>query len=601
MGLRTVYTELDGAAAKFGDRIALHQPYLSGGKTHYRTYSWIEYRDAVREIACGLRRLGAGRGDIVALDSETRAEFYLADIGIMAAGCVAAALYSSLPSIDLVRTLTVTKAKIVFAEDARTMRALCDAGAGTLPLRWVLLTGENRDALSLDQVRAKGREAMESDPGYFERIQAEANAEDPAILYMTSGATGEPKMGLVSQYALTSNMTHGTQVLPMGPEDSALVFLPSAHIAQRVVLEFVPIPLGLPVWFSESLNKLPQELRTIRPTMFLAPPRVWERMYSAIYTELRRRSAVSRKMFYGAVGLGLEAARCRHEGRELPAWMRAPLKLAERMVFRKIRQRLGGRMRIPASGAAPLSKELALFYSAIGMPLIEGYGLTEGGIVAMNPPEDPRPGSIGKPLPGVELKTAADGELLIKSPCLFLGYFNDPAASAAVVRDGWLYTGDLAEIDAEGYVYITGRKKEMIVSSNGKKIFPSHIESLFKMEPIVSQVLLVGDRMPYVTALITINPAVAAALPGMEKLRGRGAAEVVLAEPVIADVRRVVAHVNRQLASFERIRKFRVLEREFSIEQGELTPTLKLRRGRVLENFRGMIDELYGAKAEFAE
>lgn len=590
MGLRTVYTVLDEAAAKFGGALALHQPYSSAGKTRYRAWSWIDYRDAAREIACGLRRLGAVRGDVVALDSQTRAEFYLADIGIMAAGCVSAALYPSLPSVDLVQTLKTCNAKIVFAEDAKTMAALCDAGAGALPLQWVLLSGEGEDALTLDQLRTLGRDALQEDPEYFHRLSSEIADADPAILYLTSGATGEPKMGLASHYALTSNMAMGPKVLPVGPEDSALVFLPSAHIAQRVVLELVPIALGLPVWFSESLNKLPHELKTIRPTLFLAPPRVWERMYSTLYTELRKRPALIRKLFYGAVGLGLEAAKCRQEGRPLPGWMRAPLKLADALVFRNVRQRWGGRLRVAASGAAPLSKDLAQFYAAIGMPLVEGYGLTEGGIVSVNPPDRPRPGSIGKALPGVEVMIADDGELLVKSPCLFLGYYNDPQATAEVLRDGWLHTGDLGEIGPDGYIRITGRKKELIVSSSGKKIFPSHIESLFKVEPIVSHVFPIGDRMPYVTALLTINPAVAAALPG------GGTAGAVFAE-----VRKVIARVNRQLASFERIRKFRILDRDFSIEHGELTPTMKLRRGRVIENFRAAIDELYGAKAEFAE
>ena len=601
MGLRTVYTLLDEAAAKFGELGALHQPESSDGKTRYRTYSWCDYRDAAREIACGLRRMGAARGDIVAIASVSRAEFYLADVGIMAAGCVSAALYTSLPSIELVATLRTSNAKIVFAENAKTMRTLCDAGAGALPLQWILLTGESRDALTLDQVRASGREALEAESEFFQRITSESSDADPAILYLTSGATGGPKMGLVSHYALVSNMDHGPQFLPVGPDDSALVFLPSAHIAQRVVLELVPIPLGLPVWFSESLNRLPHELKALRPTLFLAPPRVWERIYSGIYTELRKRSAVSRRLFYGAVGLGLEAARCRQEGRPLPGWMRVPLKMADALVFRKIRQRLGGRLRIAASGAAPLSKDLALFYAAIGMPLIEGYGLTEGGIVSVNPLDNPKPGSIGKVLPGVEVKFAADGELLVKSPCLFLGYYNDPEATAAVLRDGWLHTGDLGDIDADGFIRISGRKKELIVASNGKKIYPSHIESLFKVEPIISHVLLIGDRMPYMTALLTVNPAVAAALPGMENSREPSGSGYVTAEPVVSEVRKAVARVNRQLASFERIRKFRILDREFSIEYGELTPTMKLRRSRVIENFRPLIDELYGAKAEFAD
>jgi long-chain acyl-CoA synthetase len=258
------------------------------------------------------------------------------------------------------------------------------------------------------------------------------------------------------------------------------------------------------------------------------------------------------------------------------------MKVFDKLVYSKIRERLGGEMRIAASGAAPLSKELGEFYAAFGLPLIEGYGLTEGGVVSLNPIARPKPGSIGHLLPGVEARIADDGELLIKSPCLFSGYYQDPVSTAAVLKDGWLYTGDIAEFDSEGYLYITGRKKELIVSSNGKKIYPNRIEGLFKSEPLINQVLLIGDKMPYVTALFTINPQAAEHLNGGEQ--------------VTTEVQKAVAKVNKQLASFEQIRKFRVLERDFSIEAGELTPTMKVRRNRVLENYRSVVSELYMGK-----
>ena len=227
------------------------------------------------------------------------------------------------------------------------------------------------------------------------------------------------------------------------------------------------------------------------------------------------------------------------------------------------------------------------------MPLVEGFGLTEGGVVALNPSGSPRPGSVGKALPGVEMRIAEDGELLIGGPTVFSGYLNDPVATAEVLRDGWLYTGDIAYLDADGFLYITGRKKELIVSSTGKKIFPSRIENLFKMEPLISQVLLLGDDLPYLTALFTINASLAETLKGMEEFKGRPPAEWMTAPPVTGEVRKAVERVNRQLASFEQVRKYRVLARDFTIEQGELTATMKVRRKRVMENFRGEIDELY--------
>jgi long-chain acyl-CoA synthetase len=387
-------------------------------------------------------------------------------------------------------------------------------------------------------------------------------------------------------------------VLMLTPDDCTIAFLPSAHIAQRVVVELLPIPCGMPVWFSEGLSKMPNELRTIRPTFLLAPPRVWERVFASVSAEIRKRPAITRKMFYGALGLGLRTSRLRHQGKPIPRWMARSLRVADKLIFQKIRSRLGGRLHLAASGAAPLGRDLGQFYEAIGLPLIEGYGLTEGGVVILNPLDNPRPGSIGKLLPDVEMRIVDDGELLLRSPTLFIGYYKDPEATAAVLRDGWLYTGDLAEVDGDGYIYITGRKKELIVSSNGKKIYPARIEALFKTEPLVNQVVLLGDRQPYVTALITINTANAETLAGMDDFRGKSLSEVAQAHPVLQHVDKTVKKVNQQLAPFEHIKRWRILHRDFSIEHGELTPTMKVRRQQVLENFRDTVNELYLGREE---
>ena len=585
---RTLYQVLEESARVYGDAPALRQP--AGGD--YLVCSWTEYKRAAEEIAAGLRSLGIGRGDVVALNSETRLEFYLADLGILTNGSIAAAMYPSYPAKDQVRTIGASGARAVFVEDPKLLKPLRDAGVE----HWILMTGEADGALTLDALRQRGRDALFHDPGLIGRICSEVRPSDPAILYLTSGATGEPKMAIVTHHAVVSNLDMGPHVLPIGPADSTVAFLPSAHIAQRVVMELLPMRCGMPVTFFESLLKLPQDIRKVRPTILLAPPRMWERIYSTICTELRKRPAAAQKAFWGALALALAAARYRRENKPVPWRIRAPLVAADRLLFRKIRGRFGGRIRVAASGAAPLSKDLAEFYEAVGMPLIEGYGLTEGGVVSLNPLDRPKPGSIGKLLPGIEVRIGDDGELLVKSPCLFSGYLNDPATTAEVLRDGWLHTGDVAYMDAEGYLFITGRKKELIVSSTGKKIFPARVEALFKTEPLISQVLLVGDRLPYLTALFTINPAAAEALKGMEEFRGGRSDEIVQAPPVTQEIQRTVAKVNKQLAPFEQVRKYRILARDFSIENGELTATMKVRRSRAMENFKEHIDELYAGR-----
>ena len=593
---RTIFQVLEEAARSFGDAAALHQPSPSG----YTTYSWKQYLHAVEEIAAGLRSLGMAKGDVIALNSETRMEFYLADLGIMANGSVAAALYPSYPPEDLVRTLAAASARAVFVEDPATLAKLHKAPIAREGARqiehWILLTGEAEGALTLDSLRAKGRDALARDPSLPARLRSEVQPGDTAILYLTSGATGEPKMALVTHESIVSNLDMGPAVLPIGPQDSTVAFLPSAHIAQRVVIELLPIRMGMPVTFFESLMKLPQDIRKVRPTLLLAPPRMWERIYSTICTELRKRPAPARKAFYGGLALALAAARCRRDGKKVPWRIRGPLKLADRLLFSKVRARFGGRIRIAASGAAPLSKDLAEFYEAVGMPLIEGYGLTEGGVVSLNPLDRPKPGSIGKALPGIDVRFASDGELLVKGPSLFSGYLNDLQTTSEVLRDGWLHTGDVAYADSDGYIFITGRKKELIVSSTGKKIYPSRVESLFKMEPLVSQVLLVGDRLPYLTALFTINSANAEGLKGMDSWRGSAPSEIAQAPPVLAEIQKTVTRVNKQLAPFEQVRKYRILSRDFSIEEGELTATMKVRRSRAMENFKEDIAELYAGR-----
>lgn len=581
-----MYEVLRDTSRAHGTTLALQQP-LGGGE--YRAFSWNEYLAAAEEIAAGLRMLGIGKRDVVAINSETRAEFYLADLGVMTNGSVAAALYQSYPAAELLKTIAASGAKALFVETPKMLAALKSAPVE----KFFLLTGEAEGAITLEALRRMGREAMARDASLLERITGDVHSADHAILYLTSGATGEPKRVVVTHGALVRNIEMGPQVLPADQRDMTIAFLPSAHITQRVVMELLPIHSGIPVTFSESLSKLPGEMRSVRPTVFVAPPRFWERIYSTIRAEVNKKPQIAQRIFFMALGVGLAAARYRRQGKAVPGYLKFPLKMADKVAFSKIKDRFGGRLRVAISGGAPLGAELAEFYEAIGLPLVEGYGLTEGGVAVFNPIDRPKAGSIGKPLPGVEIRFADDGEIQMRSPWLFSHYQDDQAATDTVLMDGWLHTGDVGRFDDDGYLYITGRKKDLIVLSNGKKVFPSRAEGLFKLEPLISQVVLVGDRQPQINALVTIHPAAAAELAGMEAMKGKAMHEVAAAAPVHAEVQKIISKVNKQLAPFEQIRKFRVLPRDFTIETGEMTASMKVRRGNVLANFKAEVDGMY--------
>lgn len=604
MPRRTVYSLLKDTAAELGDRPALYQPVNQAGARSYRTYSWNQFKETVEEGACGTRTLGLQKGDIVAIAADTCLDFYLADMSVMTAGCIAAAVYLSYPAEDQVRTIRECDAKAVIADSPATMRKLMQAaGDEPLPVQWLVLEGEQdseetaTDCLTFSALRVRGRESMEQDPQFFSCIEAEVQPEDYAILYLTSGATGQPKMALVTHHACVTNTDIGPEI-GLDSSQRTLVFLPAAHITQRLAGQLLPIRCGMTVYFTDSLMRLPQDLRTVKPHFFVAPPRLWERIYTSICTEVKKKGGLAEKIFYWALGVGLTALDCRLADKPVPRHIQLAQKLADRLVYQKVRDRFGGEMRLAASGSAPLGRDLARFYLAINFPLMEGFGLTEGGITALNPLDRPKPGTIGKLLPGASMKVAEDGELLVSGPMIFSGYYKDPAASAQVLIDGWVHTGDLASVDEEGYFSITGRKKDVIVNSNGKKVYPSRIESFFKMETLINHVLLVGDKLPYVTALFTINPQIAEALPGMESYKGKEYAEVATAPAVHAEVQRAVNRLNKELAPFEQIRRFVILDRDFTVEGGELTATMKLRRARVIEKFRSEVDKLYEGKEE---
>jgi len=391
---------------------------------------------------------------------------------------------------------------------------------------------------------------------------------------------------------VVSNIVDGGAVVRVFPEDAALSFLPLSHAFERMVV-YLYLYRGVTVTFAESLDTVARDLAAVKPTVMTGVPRVYEKFQARIREAVAGAPAVRRWLFHWAVGVGLRRARARLAGRSAPPWTRLGHRLADRLVLSKIRARLGGRLRFVVSGSAPLAAPVAEFFFAIGIPVVEGYGLTETSpALTVNPLERPKPGTVGPAIPNVELKIADDGEVLARGPNIMRGYYGKPEATAEVLRDGWFHTGDIGSLDADGYLTLLDRKKDLIVTAGGKNVAPNPVEAELKRSPLVAEAVLVGDRRPYVAALLVPDFAALAARAG----GGDASREAVVERPeVVALFDEVVEKANAGLARHERIKRWALLPAEFGVATGELTPTLKVKRRVVAERWSDAIERLYAS------
>jgi long-chain acyl-CoA synthetase len=450
--------------------------------------------------------------------------------------------------------------------------------------------------LGFSAVVARGHQRMVEQWGAGREFRDATRAIAPAglatIIY-TSGTTGEPKGVMLTHGNLVANMRAATKVLDVDHEDVALSFLPLSHSFERMA-SYVYLFAGVTMVFAESFDTVGRDIVAVRPTLITGVPRAYEKMQARVMEKGQAGSPGRAALFRWAVRAGLGKSRATLRGRSVGPVTALKASIADRLVFSKIRAALGGRIRFVVSGSAPLAADTAEFFQAVGLPVIEGYGLTETApILTVNPPHAPRVGSVGKPVDGVEIRIAADGEILARGPNLMAGYYNKPQATADAVRDGWFHTGDIGHLDAEGYLTITDRKKDLLVTSGGKKIAPQPIEAVLKRSPLVGEAILLGDRRKYAIALIA---------PDFRELErrlrdlGRPPAEredLVKRPDVIALYQEIVDALNHDLSQFERIKKIALLPAEFTIESGELTPTMKIRRKVIEDKWREVIDRLY--------
>ena len=566
--------------------------YLVEENSAWHEISWSDAAERVENLANGLLARGVGKGDAFGILARNTLEWSLFDFALAHVGAVGAAIYANSSPADVRYVLDHSEAVGVLCEDD-AQRAKVEEGRATLPgLRHVLTFAD------LPALEEEGRAYRHAHPEALDDAVAAIDEEDIFTFIYTSGTTGPPKGCMIrhrNYYAMVATVDD----LPdhSAPGDVMLLYLPLAHNFGRLMHLSGPY-VGYTIAFLPDPLDLARVLPEVRPTILPSVPRVYEKVHSAITSTFAEATGVKRRLIDWALAVGRRESVLRQQGKALPFGLAVQHRLADRLVYSKVKERLGGRLRRPISGGAPLAKEIAEFFDSIGICILEGYGLTECTTAATtNTKERYRFGTVGPALPGFELRLAEDGELLLRSETVFAGYFKEPDATAQVLGDdGWLRTGDIAKIDDDGFVTITDRKKDILVTAGGKNIAPQNLENDLKTSRFVSQAIVVGDRKPFPAALITLDPVEIgkwAAEQGIEADASSFADDPRVRELVAG----VVEDVNRERSRFEQIKRFTILPRDFEMDRGEVTPTLKLRRRVVLDHFADEVDALYDGAA----
>ncbi len=569
----------------------------SGGT--WRPVSAGDFGFTVKALSLGLNALGIQPGDRVAILSENRPEWAMVDYAALCAGAVSVPIYPTLPANQIAPLLRDSGARAILVSTAdqlakvRSIRAECPA------LEYVICADPAPPAeagyLGFGQAVDKGRSTLEMSPALFEQRARRIQPEDLATIIYTSGTTGEPKGAMLTHGNFVSNVLASCQVVPISREAVALSFLPLSHVFERMI-DYSYMHVCATIAYAESIEKLRDNFVEVNPSTFAAVPRVYEKVHGRIVDKAQAGGAIKKKIFAWALAVGKAKVACQERGEPLPAGLAWKSRVADALVFKKIRAALGSRFRYAVSGGAPLSRDLAEFFLGAGVTIYEGYGLTETSpVICVNGPGRTRLGTVGRPIPGVEVRIAADGEILSRGPHIMKGYFGKPEATAeAIDADGWFHTGDVGHLDADGFLKITDRKKDLIVLASGKKAAPQPIENDLKKSAFIELPIVLGDRHKFLAALI---------VPKFDRVREYAQQNGIAFEPEAIDsnpqiraiFQRELDAYNKDKPHHEQVRAFALLPADLTIEDGAITPTLKVKR-RILETrYQGLIEQMYQA------
>jgi long-chain acyl-CoA synthetase len=552
----------------------------------------VDYTDlgaASSEVARGLIDLGIGRGDRVSILANTRPEWTYANLGVLASGAASVSIYQTNSPEECHYVLDHSESRAVLVEDGEQLAKIREIEADLPALEFVIVMSPDGadlgDAITLDELRERGRG---HDQAELDERTASVSPDDACVFIYTSGTTGPPK-GVILTHGNYRAMVDAVEApASIDGDEICYLFLPLAH-AFALLVQFVVLDLGgvLAYWEKDPQKIIPN-LMEVKPTYFPSVPRIFEKLYT-----LARSNAEDPAALDQAVAVGAKVRQMRERGEEVPAELEQAFQQAEEKLFVNVRNLFGGRIRQCVTGAAPIAKEILEFFYACGVPIMEGYGMTETATAATsNLPEAFRFGSVGRPFPGVEVRIADDGEVLLAGPNIFKEYYKNREATSETLVDGWLHTGDLGSLDDDGFLYITGRKKDIIITAGGKNITPANLENGLKQNRYISQAVVVGDRRPYLIALITLDPDEVPAYAQEHELEPD---DVPGSDAMREEVQRAVDEVNARVGRVEQVKKFKILAHDLSQQTGELTPTLKVKRNVVNEKFADEVERLYSA------
>ncbi|MGH9929916.1 MAG: AMP-dependent synthetase/ligase [Pyrinomonadaceae bacterium] len=553
----------------------------------------------VGRIAAGLYSLGVRRGDRVAILSESRPEWVLMDAGCMFATAIDVPIYPTLTTPQVRYILKDSGARVLVVQNEEKFLQVREA-IGECAIEHLVFfekpaAGETR-GISLAELEARGSALEETQRDLINDIAHLTKPDDLATFIYTSGTTGEPKGVMLTHENLVSNLIDSSSHLKFAHDDSALSVLPLSHVLERMAM-YMYLYHGMATYFAESLDTIGPNLREVRPTIFVGVPRIFEKIFARVKEKTAEKGRLNLAILNWAVRVGKEYARLATRHKEVPALLELKRKIADKLIFSKMRNALGGRIRLLVSGGAALPEELALIYIGAGLSIVQGYGLTETSpVITAGVMEDNRVGTVGKPIRNVAVRIASDGEIETRGPNVMRGYYNKPEETQAVfTEDGWFKTGDIGRIDEDGFLHITDRKKELFKTSGGKYIAPQPLEQMIKGSSFVSQVVLVGNGRKFPAALIVPDWEMVESYAHLKGIKAKNHAELCKHPRIIDLFERQIAGLTTELAQYERVKKVALLENELTIEEGELTPTLKVKRRVVDEKYRDVIDALYAA------